>query len=318
MWRLVLQQIRTVAAAAEFEIFFLSPPLLPSFLPSVVLYPRKKNWLRRVLQYIRDNILLLHSKCWVIIITTSTTVLVSSSHLSSSSGCRVTTTKTRTITLYRFLIPSGTKKKISFLKRQSPFCLWARFEQDFILARRAPVSENSEREREREREREKSNHKFPSSSSICWGIEPQFFTKFVCKWQHCKDVNTRTRLNTHSILICDLRMTRVCFATNATFENCSSLMCHQVKWSSHLVGSMDNLLNKDHFSMTNACEDSSIDVSTPNMLMSFSSCSLGLWILHYWTRRFSWWKQIIRSGMTIFTSYLEERWMYSYYPHNFL
>jgi hypothetical protein len=30
MWRLVLQQIRTVAAA-EFEIFFLSPHLLPSF-----------------------------------------------------------------------------------------------------------------------------------------------------------------------------------------------------------------------------------------------------------------------------------------------
>jgi hypothetical protein len=145
MWRLVLQQIRTVAAAAEFEIFFLSPPLLPSFLPSVVLYPRKKNWLRRVLQYIRDNILLLHSKCCVIIITTSTAVVVvssSSSHLSSSSGCRVTTTKTRTITLVRFLIPSGTKNKISFLERQSPFCLWARFEQDFILARRAAVSEN--------------------------------------------------------------------------------------------------------------------------------------------------------------------------------
>jgi hypothetical protein len=83
----------------------------------------------------------------------------------------VTTTKTRTITLVRFLIPSGTKNKISFLKRQSPFCLWARLEQDIILARRAAVSENSERERER------NNHEFPSSSSICWGIEPQFFTK---------------------------------------------------------------------------------------------------------------------------------------------
>jgi len=47
-------------------------------------------------------------------------------------------------------------------------------------------------------ERERSNHEFPSSSSICWGIEPQFFTKFVCKRQHCKDVNTPTRLNTHS------------------------------------------------------------------------------------------------------------------------
>lgn len=131
--------------------FFLSPPLLPSFLPSVMLFPRNKNWLRQVLQYIHDN-LLLHSKCCVIIITTTSTTIVvssssSSSHL-SSNGCRVATTKTRTITLVRFLIPSGTKKKIDFLKMQSPFCLWARFEQDFILARSAAVSKNSERNKQ--------------------------------------------------------------------------------------------------------------------------------------------------------------------------
>jgi len=109
----------------------------------------------------------------------------------------------------------------------------------------------------------------------------------VYKWQHCKYVNTPTRLNTHFILIYDLKMPRICLGTNVTFENCSSLMCHQVKWSSHAVGSMDNLLNKDNFSITNACEGFSIDVSTPNMLLSFSSYSLGLWILHYWTIRFS-------------------------------
>jgi hypothetical protein len=105
-------------------------------------------------------------------------------------------------------------------------------------------------------------------------IQEGFF--FFVNDNIAKMLTPPTRLNTHSILICDLRMTRICFATNATFGNCSSLMCHQVKRSSHLVGSMDNLLNKDHFSMTNACEDFSIDVSTPNMLMSFSSCSLGL------------------------------------------
>jgi len=83
-------------------------------LPSVVLYPRKKNWLRPVLQYIRDNILL-HSKCCVIIITTSTTVVSSSSSSShlSSSGCRVATTKIRTITLVRFLIAEQRTRSVS-------------------------------------------------------------------------------------------------------------------------------------------------------------------------------------------------------------
>jgi hypothetical protein len=51
---------------------------------------------------------------------------------------------------------------------------------------------------------------------------------------------------------------------------------HSLQNSTKCNASYGQSLKQDNFSITNACEDFSIDVSTPNMLMSFSSYSLGL------------------------------------------
>jgi hypothetical protein len=58
--------------------------------------------------------------------------------------------------------------------------------------------------------------------------------------------------NKTKYLICDLGMPRIYLAKNATFTNCLSWLHHQAKGSSHVVGGMDNLINKDKFPMTSA------------------------------------------------------------------
>jgi hypothetical protein len=59
-----------------------------------------------------------------------------------------------------------------------------------------------------------------------------------------------------------------------------SLMCHQAKGSSHAIGGTCNFLNKVNSPLTSACEDSSTNVPTPNILMSSSSCWLGSLIFY--------------------------------------
>ncbi len=41
-------------------------------------------------------------------------------------------------------------------------------------------------------------------------------------------------------------MPKICLARNATFTNCPSWLHHEAKEFSHVVGGMDNLLNKDN------------------------------------------------------------------------
>jgi hypothetical protein len=66
------------------------------------------------------------------------------------------------------------------------------------------------------------------------------------KWHLHKTINTPTRQNILSVLICDLVMPKICLARNATFTNCPSWLHHEAKEFSHVVGGMDNLLNKDN------------------------------------------------------------------------
>jgi len=66
------------------------------------------------------------------------------------------------------------------------------------------------------------------------------------KWHLHKTINTPTRQNILFVLICDLGMPKICLARNATFTNCPSWLHHQAKGFSHVVGGMDNLLNKDN------------------------------------------------------------------------
>jgi hypothetical protein len=57
---------------------------------------------------------------------------------------------------------------------------------------------------------------------------------------------------------------------NITFEICPSLTHHQTRGSSHVIMNMGNIMNKDKYLITSAHENPSINVPTPNMLMSFS------------------------------------------------
>ncbi len=100
-----------------------------------------------------------------------------------------------------------------------------------------------------------------------WWSNQRFF---ACKWQHHKDVNTCTTLNTHFVSICDPRCQKNDLTKNITFGNCASLTHHQTRGSSHVIMNMGNIVNKNKSLITSAHEDSSIDVPTPNMLMSFS------------------------------------------------
>lgn len=78
-------------------------------------------------------------------------------------------------------------------------------------------------------------------------------SKFSTYRQHLhKIISTPTRLNILFILICDPGMPIIFFARNVTFTNCLSWLHHQPKAFSHVVGGMDNLLNKDNSPMTNA------------------------------------------------------------------
>jgi hypothetical protein len=85
----------------------------------------------------------------------------------------------------------------------------------------------------------------------------------VYKWHLHKTIHTPTRLNINFVLICDLRMPRICLAKNATFINCPSWLHHQAKGFSHVVGGVDNLINKDYSPMTSAQENFSKDVPAP-------------------------------------------------------
>jgi len=78
-------------------------------------------------------------------------------------------------------------------------------------------------------------------------------SKFSTYERHLKKyINIPTRLNIKFVLICELGMPRIYLAKNATFTNCPSWLHHQAKESSHVVGGMDNLINKDKFPVTSA------------------------------------------------------------------
>jgi hypothetical protein len=114
-----------------------------------------------------------------------------------------------------------------------------------------------------------------------WRSSSQFFTMMMI-WsklssynlQRLKVVNTLARLNTHLVSICDHRSPNICLARKLTFGNGVSWIHHQAKGSTHVVGDIDNLLNKDNSPATSACDDFSINVPTPNILLSFSMESL--------------------------------------------
>ncbi len=62
-----------------------------------------------------------------------------------------------------------------------------------------------------------------------------------------------------------------CLARKPTFGNWLSWVHHQVRRSTHLDKGIYNLQNKKNILVTTAHEDNSIDIPTPNMLVSFFS-----------------------------------------------
>jgi hypothetical protein len=73
-------------------------------------------------------------------------------------------------------------------------------------------------------------------------------SKFSTYERHLKKtINIPTRLNIKYLKICDLGVPRNFLAKNATFTNCLTWLHHQAKGSSHVVGGMDNLINKYNF-----------------------------------------------------------------------
>jgi hypothetical protein len=60
-------------------------------------------------------------------------------------------------------------------------------------------------------------------------------------------------------------------AKKATFENELLWVYHQAKGSTHIDCEINNFQSGNNFVITSACENSSIETPTPNMLFSFSS-----------------------------------------------
>jgi hypothetical protein len=82
-------------------------------------------------------------------------------------------------------------------------------------------------------------------------------------------------MNIYSVSNYDSRIPKICLAKKTNIWNWLSWIHHQVKGLAHVVGVINNLLNKDS-SPTSAHEDSFIDAFTPNILFSSSMKSPNL------------------------------------------
>jgi hypothetical protein len=76
-------------------------------------------------------------------------------------------------------------------------------------------------------------------------------------------------MNTCSISNYDSRIPKICLAKTPTFGNWLLWIHHQVKGLAHVVGVIDNILDKDSSPTTSAHKDSSINAFTPNISFSF-------------------------------------------------
>lgn len=108
-----------------------------------------------------------------------------------------------------------------------------------------------------------------------------------------------------------------CLARKSTFGNWLSWVHHQARGSTHLDKGIYNLQNKNNLLVTTAHEDSSIDIPTPNMLVSsfpilivvLSSPSIGTIYRHFLDNRVWLIKICHKKRDNLFLSYLIARWI---------
>ncbi len=111
------------------------------------------------------------------------------------------------------------------------------------------------------------------------------------------------------VSIWNLRIPKIYLARKPTFENWFIWVRHQAKGSTHLNKRIYNFQNNDNSLITNTHTYFSMDVPTPNMLISSSStlwinpsCPLLETISIVQTIRFIWSKIVLKREMTSFTS----------------
>jgi hypothetical protein len=139
----------------------------------------------------------------------------------------------------------------------------------------------------------------------------------TCKQHLRKVVNILARLNIIFVSICDPGMPRIYLAINPPFGNYLSWFHHQGKGSSHLVGGMDNLLNKYTFLVTSVRKDSSKDAPTPKMLPSYLGSSRWPKEVHASIVGFKVSNQVMKKGLQFSNHIQKQVKLHPYFPPNF-
>ncbi len=138
--------------------------------------------------------------------------------------------------------------------------------------------------------------------------------------QHFKVVNTPIRLNICLVSICDLKIPDICLTKKLTFGNWVSWIYHQAKGSTHVTWDTNNLMNKNNSPTTSARDYSSINASTPNILLSSlikspnRATNPTTSTTHVWTIGFNTSNTVIKRGIIALTSYFATRQIQGPHP----
>jgi hypothetical protein len=127
------------------------------------------------------------------------------------------------------------------------------------------------------------------------------WSKFsICKRQCFKTIKTSTILKTHFVSIYKLKVPRTCLTKKPTFKNWPLWVYHKFSGFAHIGKRINDLWNKANSPITNAHEDSSMEIPILNMLIFSSSFSKAnpstRTIASSWIVGFNYLKIVIKRG----------------------